>query len=148
MRHPSWLTKPPCFDRGLSAEGNKCFGSALAERGLSCVAALPGGTGGGGGGGLVGRVIMTIPPSRGTQDLCCPRDSKSAPGPATVSSSGSALSLGKRCTRRTGPSQADRRGRTTQRHTCCQATGLCLGISLPPPALPPSRPCHRHHHHI
>lgn len=146
MRHPSWLTKPPCFDRGLSAEGNKCFGSALAERGLSCVAALPGGTGGGGAGReLVGRVIMSIPPSRGTQDLCCPRDSKSAPGPATVSSSGSVLSLGKRCTRRTGPSQADCRGRTTQRHTCCQATGLCLRISLPTSPEPAPHPC-RHHH--
>lgn len=89
MQHPSWLTKPPCFDRGLSEEGNECFSSALVERGLSCVAALPGGAG-----SWVGYVIMSILPPVVPQIRAAPVTPKEAPGLATGSSSGSLFSLG------------------------------------------------------
>lgn len=62
--------KSPLVLTGFGEEGNKCFSSALVERGLSYVAMLPGGTG-------AGTLCYRVNPcSHGTEDLCHPCGSK------------------------------------------------------------------------
>lgn len=90
---PSWLTKPPCFDRGLSEEGNERFSSALVEGGLSCAVVLPSARGKE---ELVGCVIMSDIPPVAPQTQAAPLIPREAPGPAAGSSSAPPLSLGSR----------------------------------------------------
>lgn len=89
MQHPSWLTKPPCFDRGLSEEANECFDSTSVEGGLSRVAMLPGGVG-----SRVGYAIMSFLPPLAPRIGTAPVTPEEAPGLATGSSSGSLYSHG------------------------------------------------------
>lgn len=87
MQRPSWLTKPPCFDRIERGE-DECFSSALVERGLSCVAVLPGGAA-----SRYGYVIMSILRPMTPQICAGPTTPKAAPGLAAGNSSGSVFSL-------------------------------------------------------
>lgn len=67
---PLMADKSPLVLTGFSEEGNKCFSSALVERGLSYVAMLPGGT------GAATLCYHVNPCSHGTEDLCRPCGSK------------------------------------------------------------------------
>ena len=76
MQHPSWLTKPPCFDRGLSEEGERVF--RLCPRGERIKLC---GRAAGWRRELVGLCYHVNPASRGTADLRCPPDSKRSTWP-------------------------------------------------------------------
>lgn len=135
MQHPSWLTKPPCFDRGLSEEGNECFNSTLAERGLSCVAVLPGGAG-----SWVGYVIMSFLPPVVPWIGTAPVTPEEAPVLAMGSSSGSLFSHGSgAAASRVWPTAEE--GQLKGVYTVRSRVLFVLGNKLSVPAITSRSPC-------